>query len=104
MPTALVTPARAKPRHEQIPSARLNPQSDGVAVRTTIALRQNEEEHDRGCDQTKNEEADKDDGKDNRVRHRLSPPLEPLLHLKPRLNVRQIAFDSLDHYLGAFIY
>src|SRR2546423_15100315 len=31
-------------------------------------------------------------------------PLEPLLHLKPRLNVGQIAFDSLDHYLGAFIH
>src|SRR5690349_599141 len=104
MPAALVAPAGSKPGHDEIPAAGFDAERDRVTVGAAIAFGQYEEENDRGRNQTQHEEADEDDGKDDSVRHQdFSSLLEPLFDLKPRLNVRQIAFDSLDHYLGTFL-
>ena len=104
MPTALVAPAGSKPRHDEIPSARLYPQRHGVTVRAAISLREDKEKNDRGRDEAKNEKADEDDGKDDSVRHRdFSLPLQALFHLKPRLNVSQIALDPLYYDFGSCV-
>lgn len=102
MPTTFVTPARPEPRHAKVPATGFHVESDGVAIRAPITLRQDEQEH-HGCsNEPEHEKADEDDGEYYCVRHRASL-LQPLLHLHPRLDESQVALDSLDHNFGALV-
>ena len=65
LPIASHAPAGAKPGHESVPSPGLNTQRHLVAEGTTIAIREDEEEHDRCHDDTQHEEGDENNGKDH---------------------------------------
>jgi hypothetical protein len=60
-PIAANAPARAKPGHERVPATRLHAERYLVADRAAIPIREDEEEHDRGHDNSQHEEADEDD-------------------------------------------
>ena len=60
-PIAAHAPARAEPRHERVPPLRLDAQRHVIAYGATIAIRKNENEHDRREDEAQHEESDEDD-------------------------------------------
>lgn len=61
IPVAVHAPARAEPGHERVPAAGLDAQRHFVAHGATIAIREDEEEHDRCHDDLQHEEANQDD-------------------------------------------
>lgn len=67
-PVAAQAPAGPEPGHERIPSFRLDAQRGVVADRAPVAIRKDEQEHDRRYDDAQNEEGNKDDG-ENHGRH-----------------------------------
>src|SRR5689334_11214815 len=100
MPTAFVAPAGPKPRHDDVPAARFHAEGYRVAIGATVAVGQDKKENDRRRDEAEHEEPDENDGEYDRVRHRT--PLEPLFHLKPRLYIREIAFDPFYNDFRTF--
>ena len=60
-PVASRAPAGAKPRHEGVPPTRLHAERHVVADGAAIAIRKDEEEHDRCHDDSQYEETDEDD-------------------------------------------
>ena len=62
-PVAAHAPAGPEPRHDRVPPLRLHAQGHVIADRAPVAIRQDEEEHDRSHGDAEHEESDEDDGK-----------------------------------------
>ena len=65
VPVASHAPARAEPRHEDVPPLRLYAERDVIADGAAISIGEDEEKHDRRHDDPQNEEGNQDDGKDH---------------------------------------
>jgi len=65
LPVASHAPARAEPRHEDVPPLRLYAEGDVIADGAPIAIREDEKKNDRCHDDPQNEEGNQDDGKDH---------------------------------------
>src|ERR671925_127159 len=118
MPITTHAPARAEPRHERVPSFRLNPKCHVIANGTPIALGQDEIKNNRRRDDAKYKKSDEDDGK-NHGRYTqescctavptnymprdlyLSGKLELTFDSTPALHPRNTILDALDGDLGA---
>jgi hypothetical protein len=100
MPAALIAPARAELWQGEVPPSRLHAQCRGIAIRAAIPLRQQVEEEHCGENGPENKKSADDEDTQYGFQHCLTL-LQPLLHFHPRLDVRDIVFNSLDDDLGS---
>jgi hypothetical protein len=96
-PIAAHAPTGAEPRHERVPPLRLNAKGHVIADRAAIAIRQDENKHDRRHDQAQHEEGSEDDGEyhgrtsENQILRRLprlGVPREPYRLTATRVDAR----------------
>jgi hypothetical protein len=78
-PIAAHAPTGAEPRHERVPALRLHAQRHVIADGATIAIREDEKEHDRRHDDAQHEEGNEDDCEDHgsHIRESGSTSLAP---------------------------
>jgi hypothetical protein len=85
-PIAAHTPARTEPRHERVPALRLHAHRDVIADGTTIAIREDEEEHDRRYHDAQDEKGNENRSEYHSATSREAGSKARAYELEPREN------------------
>lgn len=84
LPVAAKAPAGAEPRHQRVPALGLNAQRHIIADGATVAIREDEKEHDRRHDEAQHEERNEDDSEYHSATSRNQAPGRVPMNPRPR--------------------